>query len=129
MPETRIIQAADDDMMDAVREACAPLMGEDVASLTLLDGCGLGSRLGLGRGASFDACVAVVRTAVDLGVNFLDTAEAYGTEEIVGEALVGRRVRALTLRHKPTVSGSPQAIKLLEGRSLLQWPDGSATCR
>jgi aryl-alcohol dehydrogenase-like predicted oxidoreductase len=42
--------------------------------------------LGLGRGASFDDCVAVVRTAVDLGVNFLDTAEAYGTEEIVGAA-------------------------------------------
>ena len=30
--------------------------------------------------------MAIVRTAVDLGVNFLDTAEAYGTEEIVGAA-------------------------------------------
>lgn len=50
-------------------------------------GCGGNSRLGLGRGASFDDCVAVVRTAVDLGVNFLDTAEAYGTEEIVGAAV------------------------------------------
>src|SRR3977135_2468210 len=49
-------------------------------------GCGGNSRLGLGRGASFDDCVAVVRTAIDLGVNFLDTAEAYGTEEIVGAA-------------------------------------------
>lgn len=49
-------------------------------------GCGGNSRLGLGRGASFDDCVAIVRTAVDLGVNFLDTAEAYGTEEIVGAA-------------------------------------------
>ena len=49
-------------------------------------GCGGNSRLGLGRGASADDCVAVVRTAVDLGVNFLDTAEAYGTEEIVGTA-------------------------------------------
>jgi aryl-alcohol dehydrogenase-like predicted oxidoreductase len=49
-------------------------------------GCGGNSRLGLGRGASFDECVSVVRTAVDLGVNFLDTAEAYGTEEIVGAA-------------------------------------------
>jgi aryl-alcohol dehydrogenase-like predicted oxidoreductase len=49
-------------------------------------GCGGNSRLGLGRGASFDDCAAVVRTAVDLGVNFLDTAEAYGTEEIVGAA-------------------------------------------
>src|SRR5471030_1030852 len=50
-------------------------------------GCGGNSRLGLGRGASVDDCVAVVRTAVDLGVNFLDTAEAYGTEEIVGAAV------------------------------------------
>jgi aryl-alcohol dehydrogenase-like predicted oxidoreductase len=49
-------------------------------------GCGGNSRLGLGRGASFEDAVAVVRTAVDLGVNFLDTAEAYGTEEIVGAA-------------------------------------------
>ena len=49
-------------------------------------GCGGNSRLGLGRGASVDDCVAVVRTAVDLGVNFLDTAEAYGTEEVVGAA-------------------------------------------
>ena len=49
-------------------------------------GCGGNSRLGLGRGATFDACVAVARTAIDLGVTFLDTAEAYGTEEIVGAA-------------------------------------------
>ena len=28
----------------------------------------------------------MVRTAVDLGVDFLDTAEAYGTEKIVGAA-------------------------------------------
>ena len=50
-------------------------------------GCGGNSRLGLGRGASFEDCVSVVRAAVDLGVNFLDTAEAYGTEEIVGAAV------------------------------------------
>jgi aryl-alcohol dehydrogenase-like predicted oxidoreductase len=50
-------------------------------------GCGGNSRLGLGRGASAEECVSVVRAAVDLGVNFLDTAEAYGTEEIVGAAV------------------------------------------
>lgn len=49
-------------------------------------GCGGNSRLGLGRGASVEECVALARTAIDLGVNFLDTAEAYGTEEIVGAA-------------------------------------------
>jgi aryl-alcohol dehydrogenase-like predicted oxidoreductase len=50
-------------------------------------GCGGNSRLGLSRGASVDDCVAVVRTAIDLGVNFIDTAEAYGTEQIVGAAV------------------------------------------
>ncbi len=50
-------------------------------------GCGGNSRLGLGRGASFDECVTVARAAIDLGVNFLDTAEVYGTEEIVGAAV------------------------------------------
>jgi aryl-alcohol dehydrogenase-like predicted oxidoreductase len=50
-------------------------------------GCGGNSRLGLGRGASFDECVSVARAAIDLGVNLLDTAEAYGTEEIVGAAV------------------------------------------
>lgn len=50
-------------------------------------GCGGNSRLGLGRGASFEECVAVARAAIDLGVNFLDTAEVYGTEEIVGAAV------------------------------------------
>ncbi len=50
-------------------------------------GCGGNSRLGLGRGASFEECVGVARAAIDLGVNFLDTAEAYGTEEIVGAAV------------------------------------------
>jgi aryl-alcohol dehydrogenase-like predicted oxidoreductase len=49
-------------------------------------GCGGNSRLGLGHGASRDDCISVVRTAIDLGVNFLDTAEVYGTEQIVGAA-------------------------------------------
>lgn len=52
-------------------------------------GCGGNSRLGLGHGASTEECIAVVRTAIDLGVNLLDTAEAYGTEEIVGRAIHG----------------------------------------
>jgi len=54
-------------------------------------GCGGNSRLGLGSGGTDAQAVAVVRAALDLGVNFLDTAEAYGTEHVVGEAVVGRR--------------------------------------
>lgn len=50
-------------------------------------GCGGNSQLGLGRGASHDECVELVRDAIDQGVNFLDTARAYGTEAIVGDAI------------------------------------------
>jgi aryl-alcohol dehydrogenase-like predicted oxidoreductase len=50
-------------------------------------GCGGFSRLGLGHGCSVAHSIDVVRAALDAGVNFIDTAEAYGTEDIVGQAL------------------------------------------
>jgi L-galactose dehydrogenase len=50
-------------------------------------GCGGPSRLGLRDNKSEWQCVTLVRQALDLGVNFLDTAEVYGTEEIVGKAV------------------------------------------
>jgi aryl-alcohol dehydrogenase-like predicted oxidoreductase len=50
-------------------------------------GCGGNSRLGQADGKSEADSVQVIRTALDLGVNFLDTAAAYGTEEIVGRAI------------------------------------------
>ncbi len=50
-------------------------------------GCGGPSRLGQRDGKSTDHSVRLVRKALELGVNFLDTAENYGTEEIVGAAI------------------------------------------
>jgi L-galactose dehydrogenase len=50
-------------------------------------GCGGPSRLGLRDKKSQRQCVTLVSQALDLGVNFLDTAEVYGTEEIVGKAI------------------------------------------
>lgn len=50
-------------------------------------GCGGFSRLGLGTGGSEEDAVALVREAFDLGVNFFDTAAAYGTEAVLGRAL------------------------------------------
>jgi len=50
-------------------------------------GCGGFSRLGLGTGKSEAEAVALVRQALDLGVNLLDTAAVYGTEGIVGRAI------------------------------------------
>lgn len=52
-------------------------------------GCGGFSKLGLGTGKSEDDAVALIRQALELGVNLLDTAAVYGTEEVVGKALRG----------------------------------------
>lgn len=54
-------------------------------------GCGGHSRLGQSQGRSFDHSVRVVQAALDAGVSFIDTAAAYGTEEIVGHAVRTRR--------------------------------------
>src|SRR3984893_10427503 len=50
-------------------------------------GCGGFSRLGPGTGKSTAEAVALIRQALDLGVNLLDTAAVYGTEAVVGEAI------------------------------------------
>ena len=50
-----------------------------------------GSRLGLTRGASAEEAARIVRSAIDLGVTFIDTAPMYETEEVVGRGIAGRR--------------------------------------
>lgn len=52
-------------------------------------GCGGSSRLGLSTGKSEADAVALIRAALDLGVNLIDTAAVYRTEEVVGQALRG----------------------------------------
>jgi aryl-alcohol dehydrogenase-like predicted oxidoreductase len=54
-------------------------------------GCGGHSRLGMARHADSHDAARLVRHALDLGVTFIDTARAYGTEEVVGEGIAGRR--------------------------------------
>jgi L-galactose dehydrogenase len=57
--------------------------------------CGLGgggeSRLGLKKGSTEEQAIAVVRRAVELGITYVDTAPNYGTEDVIGRALEGRR--------------------------------------
>ena len=53
-------------------------------------GCGGPSRLGRTYGSDESASIAVVQRALELGVNFIDTAIAYGTEGVVGKAIAGR---------------------------------------
>ena len=61
--------------------------------------CGLGgggeSRLGLRKGSTEDQATDLVRRAVDLGINYFDTAPNYGTERVIGRALEGRRHEAV----------------------------------
>lgn len=54
-------------------------------------GGGGASRLGLKTGRSESEVVALIHRALELGMNYLDTADNYGTESVIGRALVGRR--------------------------------------
>ena len=58
-------------------------------------GCGGSSRLGQQQGMNEQHSIDVVKRAIDLGVNFIDTAMVYGTEEIVGKAVKGQRDRVV----------------------------------
>jgi aryl-alcohol dehydrogenase-like predicted oxidoreductase len=50
-------------------------------------GCGGPSRLGQSYGRSLAESKRVIVRALELGINFFDTAESYGTEGVLGEAL------------------------------------------
>jgi aryl-alcohol dehydrogenase-like predicted oxidoreductase len=50
-------------------------------------GCGGFSRLGIPHGKTEDEAARLILDAVELGINLLDTAPAYGTEAVVGRAL------------------------------------------
>jgi len=52
-------------------------------------GTGGFSRLGLGTGHDEAHAVGIIRQAMDLGVNLIDTAAVYGTEEVVAKAIRG----------------------------------------
>ena len=68
-------------------------------------GCGGHSRLGQTYGSTVEESADVVRHAVDQGVTFVDTARAYGTEEIVGLALQDGRRDQVVLSSKAPIRG------------------------
>ena len=70
-------------------------------------GCGGFSRVGLGTGKTEDEAVAIVRAAIDLGVNLIDTAAVYGTEGVVGRAIEGYDRAKLVIATKAAFGRGP----------------------
>jgi|HubBroStandDraft_6_1064221.scaffolds.fasta_scaffold24404_3 aryl-alcohol dehydrogenase-like predicted oxidoreductase len=61
------------------------------------------SRLGLTAGKTEAEAARLVFEAIDLGVNFIDTAAAYGTEGVVGKALASLQRNQVVISTKSTV--------------------------
>jgi L-galactose dehydrogenase len=80
------------------------------------------SRLGQRTGATEEESAQLVRRALALGVTFVDTAEAYGTEAIVGRALREVRRDSVVLSTKKSLSS---AGRLISGAELERGLDAS----
>jgi len=89
------------------------ILGRTGLEVTVMGvGCGGPSRAGQSTGKTVAESVAVVRQALEAGINLVDTSEAYGTEEIVGQAIRGLDRGSLVLSTKKSVRGtiSPQDV-------------------
>jgi aryl-alcohol dehydrogenase-like predicted oxidoreductase len=70
-------------------------------------GCGGHSRLGMATGHDEAHAEGIVRHALDLGITFIDTARAYGTEVAVGKAIRGRRDQVVISTKSSAGQGQP----------------------
>ena len=88
-------------------------------------GCDGFSQLGLAQGKTEDDAIAIIRQAVDLGVNLFDTAPAYGTEAVLGRAIKSMRRDEVVITTKAPFSFSnphstPEGIVTSLDKSLRQ---------
>ena len=93
---------------------------------------------GWGTELDYDEAIRIVHRALELGINFFDTAEVYGngrSEEILGEALRGRRHEAIIatkvappLRPDRVMQAARESLRRLDIESIdlyqLHAPDG-----
>ena len=65
-------------------------------------GCGGSSTIGKSTGKTENQSINLIKTALDLGVNFFDTANVYGTEKILGKAIknVSRDQIVISTKHQ-----------------------------
>jgi aryl-alcohol dehydrogenase-like predicted oxidoreductase len=88
-------------------------------------GCGGFSQLGLAQGRTEADAIAIIHQALELGVNFFDTAAAYGTEGILGRAIKAVRRDEVVIATKAPFSFSnphstPEGIVASLDKSLRQ---------
>ena len=82
-------------------------------------GCGGSSRLGLAQGGSDREAADLVRAAFDLGVNFFDTARAYGTEPALGLALAEMPRDEVVIATKSQIARDGRSLSANEIRANL----------
>lgn len=82
-------------------------------------GCGGHSRLGIATGHDEAHATRIVEHALELGIDFIDTARAYGTEVAVGKALRGRRDRVV-ISTKSSAGGGGRLLSAAELRESLE---------
>ena len=86
-------------------------------------GAGGHSRIGRNAGLTDAQSADLVRRALDHGVNFIDTAEGYGTESIIGQALQGRDRTSVVLSTKKSTRNeqvTPDTLQASLDESLKQ---------
>ncbi|MGE5457885.1 MAG: aldo/keto reductase, partial [Methanococcaceae archaeon] len=98
--------------------------GPEVSALGL--GC-MGMSFGYGTVADKKEMISLIRKAVEMGITFFDTAEAYGpytNEELVGEALAPFRDKVVIATKfglnvpNPGLNSKPEHIKQVVEQSL-----------
>lgn len=86
------------------------ILGRTGLSVSVM-GLGGGGDSRLGVKTDEAASIQLIRTALDHGVNFIDTAEAYGTEEVVGKGIRGVDRSQVVLSTKKTTNTSSRPIE------------------
>jgi len=69
-------------------------------------GCGGPSRIGKNTGNTEEQSIAIAKYALESGINFIDTAEVYRTENIVGQAIKGYDRENLVISTKKSTWGT-----------------------
>lgn len=75
------------------------------------------SKIGQSKGKSPKESITLMRTAIDFGINFFDTAEDYGTESIIGKAIKPIKREEIVLSTKKTMYHQK---RLITGQELVK---------